>query len=268
MHCPLCVERATRRARPAADDAARVAGDRPVRCAERLGAPTAQLGVRSRVGGVDWLDRKIALERLVLAVELGRPRDPESVAPAPEHPGRRAEAGPRVDHGRASDAASHGQRDRGPALAGRQAAVAVQGGERLDRIARVGDRVVVVALLEHDHVEPGLGEHASGRGAAGAGADDDHVAVLDLSDRRLHRCSVEVRGQQRGVRPATELAPRAGAHQRLDLVAARIREAADRLQQQHEAPAEHRAARLESLDDLGSPLDRQPREAPWVRRAL
>ena len=37
------------------------------------------------------------------------------------------------------------------------------------------------AGLEHDDVEPGLGQRRRGDGAAGAGADDDDVAFLALA---------------------------------------------------------------------------------------
>jgi len=81
---------------------------------------------------------------------------------------------------------------------------------------------VVVALLEHDHVEPAS---ASTRAAAAPPAPDPTTTTSQSSTSptgRLHRCSIEVRRQQRGVRPAAELTPWAGAHQRLDLIAARI----------------------------------------------
>ena len=46
--------------------------------------------------------------------------------------------------------------------------------------------VVVAARLEHDDVVPGLGQHAGDQTAAGAGADDAHVA-LDVARRGERR---------------------------------------------------------------------------------
>ena len=57
------------------------------------------------------------------------------VAPSAEHVRRRAEAGARVDDCRAAHAASERQRYRRPPLAGREPAVPVEVGQRVDRIA-------------------------------------------------------------------------------------------------------------------------------------
>ena len=52
----------------------------------------------------------------------------------------------------------HRHRDLRPALGDRQAAVAVELGDRLERVGRVAVAVEALAGLEHDHVEPRLGQ--------------------------------------------------------------------------------------------------------------
>src|SRR5439155_25572025 len=143
VHRALGAERAAHRTRAAADDPARIAGDGPVRQAEGVGAGAAELAVAPRAAGLDQADGQIALERLVLAVECRRPRDPVHLAPAAEDARGRAEARARVDHGRAANAAPERQRDRRPALARRQAAVAVERRQRVERVARIREGVVV-----------------------------------------------------------------------------------------------------------------------------
>ena len=95
-------------------------------------------------------------------------------------------------------------RDRRPAFGDRQAAVAVELGDRLEVVGRVAVAVVVLAGLEHEHVEPGLGQLRRGDGAAGAGADDDDVAFLALAGAA--RC-------RRASRPAPAASRRRGAQQ-------------------------------------------------------
>ena len=135
--------------------------------------------LRPAVARATGVTPSAVLDRLDVGLEVRGPVDPEVLAPAQQDVVRRPQAGAGVHHRRAPDAAAHRHRDRGTALAHRQAGVPVEQRERVDRIARVARCVVVIALLDDDHLKAGLREHAGRRGAARPGADDHDVAPLD-----------------------------------------------------------------------------------------
>ena len=145
-----------------------------------------QLAVSAHPLGVERRHPEELLGLGVVGAEVAGPGDAEALLPVLEHRLGGAEAGAGVDHRGAADDLRHRHRDRRPALGDRQAAVAVEPGDRLEVVARVAVAVVVLAGLEHDHVEAGLGQRRRGDGAAGARADDDHVAFLTLA--RAARC--------------------------------------------------------------------------------
>ena len=165
--------------------------------AQRLGALAQELAVAAHPLGVD----RAHVEHLLgLGVVGGRARLPtrsraRRAQPASTCSGR-PEAGSRVDHGRPADRAADGRRDRRAALGDRQAAVAVERRERGQRLVGVGVAVQVGPGLEHDDLEPRLGEDRRRDRAAGARADDRHVALLaagrraqvaEAADRRIGR---------------------------------------------------------------------------------
>ena len=93
-----------------------------------------------------------------------------------------------VDLGAAAGAAPLGVGDRREAERRGDAAGAVLAVHLLERerhdLALADER----ALLEHEHVEAGLGEQRRRRRAAGAGADDEHLGVAAVGRRsRGHR---------------------------------------------------------------------------------
>ena len=178
VHRPLRVEAAAVGAGGALDAAARVSAQGVVGDAERLCALHQELAVATHGLGVDRRHAQELLGLRVLAVELRRPADAVLLAPALEHGIGGAKAGSRVDHRRAADGPPDGGRDRGDPLGHREPAVAVERGERLERLLRVGGAVHVRPGLEHEHLESRLGEDACGDRAPGARADDHDVAVL------------------------------------------------------------------------------------------
>ncbi len=138
---------------------------RPIRLRVELGYPQGPLGLG------------------VVGAHLVGPGDAEALAPVGQHRLGRAEAGAGVDHGGAADDLGDRDRDRRPAFGDRQAAVAVELGDRVEVVGGIAVAVVVAAGLEHDHVEPGRRQLGRGDRAAGAGADDDDVAFLAVALR-------------------------------------------------------------------------------------
>ena len=257
MHGLLGVDRAAGRAGAAAAHVAGISGDRPVRDAKSLGALGAELGVAARVLAVDRLDVQRALDLIELGFERAGPWDAELIAPAGQDVVGGAEAGSGVDHGGAADAAPHRHRDQGPALAHGHTAVAVQARSRYRRVGVVGALVAVAALLEDDHVEPGLSKHAGGNRATGTGAHDHDVAVLDslagLESSRIEWRGDRVPGGVVRARPA--FAGAAGAESGLYGRSPAVGEPGHALGQEQQVPAHAQATPLEAADVTGAGLD-------------
>ena len=116
-----------------------------------------------------------------MRVEVLGPVDAEAVAPVPEHLFWGAEAGPRVDHRRPADGAAHRNRYLRAPLGDRQASVAVERCDRVERLLRVVLAIEALAGLEHDHVESLLGQGRRGDSPAGPRADDHDVAFLAVA---------------------------------------------------------------------------------------
>ena len=173
VHRALRVEAAAERAGAAADAAARVARDRAAAGADRGGALHHELAVAPHPLDVDGRDLEHLLGLGVLGVEARRPVDAVLRGPAREDVLGRAEAGARVDHRGAADRSADRHRDHRPALGDGQPVVAVEALDRGQRVVGVAHPVEVGPGLEHDHVEPGLGEHRGGDRAAGARPDHD-----------------------------------------------------------------------------------------------
>jgi len=269
VHRTLGVDAAAARARAAAAQHRRVATHRSVGRADRLGSGVTQPGVAPRAGELDGGDAQGRFDRVEVSVQIGRPGDAELVAPAPQDLARRAQAGARVDDRRAADTATDRHRDGGAALADRQARVAVEQRQRVDRVGGIGRCVVVVALLDDDDVETGLGEHTGDRRPTGAGADDDDIAALDVGRghhlRRLQRrrtVRVERLARMSGFTAA------AGAERRQHGGVARVTNGGDRLAQQGQVAQEAQARMLQPADVRDPPLEREPREAMGKRRPL
>ncbi len=184
VHAALGVDPAAEGAGAALHTVAGVAGDRAAARPDRLRALHRELAVAPHPLRVERGDAQELLGLGEVGAEVVRPLDAVAPAPVVEDRVGGAEAGARVDHGRPADRPPNRNGDRRAPLGDRQSAVAVEGGDRLQRVARVAVAVVMASALEHDHVEPRLGEGRRGRGAAGARADDHHVALLGVSGRR------------------------------------------------------------------------------------
>jgi hypothetical protein len=183
VHPALRVDRTPVGAGAALDAAARVAGDRAAAGADRRRARHRQPAVAAHPVGVERRHAQHLLGLGEVGVELGRPGDPEPPRPAVEHRLRGAEAGARVDHRGAADDLRHRDHDRGPARRDRQATFAEEAADCPQLFAGIAVAVVVAAGLEHQDVEPGLGQRRRGDRAAGAGADDHDIAFLALGAR-------------------------------------------------------------------------------------
>ena len=184
VHRALGVETAADRARAALDAGAGVAAQRRVADAERVGALAQQLAVAAHALRVDRAHVEHLLGLGVVGVQLARPSRSRARATQRSSTGSGVRKQvPGVDHRRPADGAADRGRDRRAALGDGEPAVAVERDQRRERLLRVAGAVDVRAGLEHDHLEPGLGEHGRGDRAAGAGADDDDVAVLLGADR-------------------------------------------------------------------------------------
>ena len=217
----------------------------------------------------DVLERDLGhLERplrvLVFAPEVGRPADPGLVAPLAQDLVGGAEAGARVDHRGAADGAADRQRDRRATLGDRQAAVAVEEGERLERVGGVGLAVEVLARLEHDHVEPGLRQPRRGDCAAGARADDHHVALLAVA----LRVEVGEAAVLRLRRSRPHLAARLVADHRADALVAGVADHGQGLGEQQQVAVEREARALELGEVLLARLEPHAAEAPRERQPL
>ena len=183
MHAALGVDLAAEGAGAALHAAAGVTGDRAAAGADRGRSLHRQLAVAAHPLGIEWGHPQKLLGARELFAQVFGPVDAEALSPLFQHRIGGTEAGARVDHGGAADSACHRYWDRRPAFGDRQAAIAVEAGDRVQRFLRVALAVEVLAGLEHDHVEPGLGEGRRGDGAAGAGADDHNVAFLSVPRR-------------------------------------------------------------------------------------
>ena len=135
--------------------------------AQRLGAGAEQLAVQPHALGVDRAHGEHLLGLGVVGIEIAGPVDAMLGDPAREHRLRGPKAGPGVDHRGAADRAADRGRDRRAPGRDGEPAVAIQGGERRERLGGVGAAVHVRPRLEHDDLESGLCEHRRGHGAAG-----------------------------------------------------------------------------------------------------
>ena len=151
--------------------------DLVVRPAEARGA-VAEAGAGGDRGAGQGLHAERRLHLVADGVHgvVGEVVDQVAVAPAGEHLRRRAPVEPGVDLGAAADATPFGVGDRRAPEGGRDAGVAVLAPHLLQREGHHLALADVLALLHHEHVEPGLGEQRRRGGAAGAGADHEHVA--------------------------------------------------------------------------------------------
>ena len=152
--------------------------------AQRLGALAQELAVSAHPLGVDGAH----VEHLLGRLRSRRPaRSPIRSRARSAQPAstvlRGPEAGARVDHRRPADGAADRRRDRRAALGDRQPAVAVERRQRRQGLVGIAAPVHVGAGLEHDDLEAGLGEDRRGDRAAGARADDRHVALLAAGGR-------------------------------------------------------------------------------------
>ena len=140
-------------------------------------APRRMRLARRGVGAGHGLHRQLPLDLVADGVELvgAEAGDVVRRAPAVQHVLGRAAVQAAVDLRPAADAAALGVGDRREAdrrghAAGPVLAVHLLERERHDlALADVG------ALLQHEHVEAGLGQHGRGRRPAGAGADDEDL---------------------------------------------------------------------------------------------
>ena len=120
---------------------------------EQLGIPSDRLRVL-QADGQPGLDRgevgvEVPLAELPQALLLG---------PPPEHPGRCPPGHAPVHHRGPADAAALGVQHGGPADRHPAPGVAVQGAQRPPGFGGERLRRAVAALLDHDHVHPGLGQ--------------------------------------------------------------------------------------------------------------
>src|SRR5215218_1231140 len=174
-HVLLGARRAAEGAHAGAATAARVATQVAAVPAEPLCAAPDRRGVATGQLRCDLRDAERRLDALEQRVREAV--DPVLGAPAVEHRGRRAEAGARVDEGRAAGAAAERQHQRRSPDRGDLPAGPV---EPRQRVARAPGRVRAPAhraLLEHDDAQPTLRQLRGRDGAAGAAADDADVSV-------------------------------------------------------------------------------------------
>ena len=162
------------------------------------------------------------------------PLDAVALAPLLEDGAGSAKAGAGVDHRGAADRAGHRDGDRRVALGDRQAGVAVEGGDCVERVSRIAVAVKGRARLEDDHVEARLGEARSRHGSTGAGADDDDVAFLALAAR----FGVAQRPGRLRQRAVGETAAGLEADPARDLGSHRIAEGREDLGHQHQLAVE------------------------------
>ena len=162
VHAALGVDLAAEGAGAALHAVAGVAGDRATGGAQRQRSLHRELSVAAHPLGIELRHPQELLGLGVVGAQLAGPGDAVAPPPVLEDRVGGAEAGAGVDHRRAADRPRDRDRDRRAALGDRQAAVAVEGGDRLERVARVAVAVVVLTRLQHDHVEARLGQRRRG----------------------------------------------------------------------------------------------------------
>ncbi len=229
---------------------------------ERLGALAQELAVSAHPLRIDGAHVEHLLGRLVFGVQLGGPLDPVLGGPAREHLLRRPKAGARVDHGRPADGTADGCRDRRAALGDRQAAVAVERGQRGEWLVGIGASIHVRARFQDHDLEPRLGEDRSRYGPAGAGADDRHVALLAARGRAQiaeARIGIGVRGI------ATDLAAHPVADRRLHPRVVAVAEAREDLEEEEQVRGARKARILETAEEVLARLEAGAAESPRKR---
>ena len=248
--------------------------------AQRLCSLEQELSVSSHPLRVDRAHVEHLLGFCVVPFELIGPVDPVIGTPSGKHPIGRPKAGAGVDHRGTSHGTADRRRDRRAPLGDREAPVAVKRGQRSKRFLRIAAVVHARSGLEHDDLQAGLREHRRRHGAAGARADDRHVAFL--APRRRDEVT-EPHRRPLGLGPSVgALAPHlvadGGAHPGVAAVA----EAGDHLEQQQEVAGERDAGALEASQEVlpgvqarvaepprkGQPLERLERQPdlPGVAR--
>ena len=180
-----------------------------------------QLPVAAHPLGVERRDPQELLRLPVLVVEVGRPVDPGLGPPALEHLGRGAEAGAGVDHRRPPDRPADRDRHRRPSLGDGQPGIAVEAGDRVDRVAAGSwrGRSGRPASSTTTSRPASASDRRRGR-ASRAGADDRDVARLAVRRslgvaQRPGRLGARCRRRARrrpGSRPAP--GPRGGSRSR------------------------------------------------------
>src|SRR5262249_14472210 len=194
----------------------------------------------------------------------GGPLEAVGLEPVLEDPLRRPETGPRVDHRRAAHGLRDRHRDRRPALGDREAGLAVDRGDRLQLVTRIAVAVVMGTGLEDDHVEAGLGEDGRGRGAAGARADDDDVALLTLPGRG----EIAERAGRLGQGAVDERAAGLDSERSLDARVDRVAERPEGLRHQRELVEEAEARFLHPPQKVFAGAALEMAEAPWEWQPL
>ena len=264
MHRALGVDPAAIGAGAALNAGAGVAGDRAAGGAQRFGARHRELAVAPHALGVERRHPQEALGLGEVGVEVTRPAHPVLVAPVGEDLVGRAEAGPRVDHRRPADHLRDRDRNRRVALGHGQAGVAVEGRDRVEVALGIAVAVEVATRLEHDHVEPGLGELGRRRGAAGARADDHDVAFLAVA---LRAC-ISQRAGRLGNPAVSQSAAGLDPDPPLDLGQRRVAQGREDLRHQQKLVVESEARPLHAPQEVVTGLGVEAAEAPRERQPL
>ena len=162
-------------------------------------------------------------------------------------------------------------RPTGVGIAGRPSAivrpaVAVERRERRERLVGVAAPVHVRARLEHDDVEAGLGEDRRRDRAAGARADDRHVALL-----AARRAGAGRRGPSRAVGAGDavgDLAAHLVADRRPHPRVVAVAEAREDLEEQQQVAGARNARALEPAQEVLARLEAGAAEAPRERQPV
>ena len=231
--------------------------------AERLGALAQELAVAAHPLGVD----RAHVEHLLgLPRSRRRARSPSRSRARSASPASTAlggpEAGAGVDHRRPADRPADRGRDRRAALGDRQPAVAVERRQRGQRLLRIAAAVQVGARLEHHHLEPGLGQERRGDRAAGARADDRHVALLAAGRAGAGRRGPGRRSVGSRSRPSVDLAAHLVADRGANPRVVAVARAREDLQEQQQVAGEREARALEPAQEVLPRLEAGAAEPP------